>query len=87
MEMGPIAAVGPAGPVGPVGTGRISTNCIFGYSSGVIVIVSIITYLYFIILDYKDENYKERPLNKSIWIYGLFLLLLLSFFLCDNVDR
>lgn len=60
---------------------NVSNECVFGYISGVIILISITIYLYYIILDYKDEHYRIRSVDKNIWIGGLFLLLIMSFFI------
>ena len=54
-------------------------DCFFNYSSGFVFIVGIVIYLYFLILDYKEQNVYD--ISKQIWIYGFFILLLGGFFI------
>ena len=54
---------------------------IFNYSSSIVLLISIILYLYYLILDYKDQEQTERPKSKTIWVYGFFILLILGFFI------
>ncbi len=54
------------------------------YISLIISITGITTYLYNLIIDYKNKEYTRRSKSKSIWIYGLFIILLLLFILIYN---
>jgi len=58
-----------------------SNDNFFSFSSSITFIISIIIYLYYLILDYKEQNDKNRPVYKKIWIWGFFILLFCGFFL------
>ena len=54
---------------------------IFGTCSSIIFLVALTIYLYYLIVDYSDPDLIKRDLSKKIWIYGMFLLMILGFFL------
>jgi len=76
-------------------TGPYGTNCIISYIASFVLFMGILLYLYYLIRDFKDDNYlinennrtfspgersRSRTAAKNTWIIGLFILMILMFF-------
>jgi hypothetical protein len=59
-------------------------NSSLTYVSLAILLTGIIIYLYNLIVYYKDKEYERYAKSKTVWIYGLFIIMLLLFVLIYN---
>jgi hypothetical protein len=69
----------PFGTIRTPGTPKTTRSFgIFNYFINFIFLIGIACYIYELVLDSEDNSY--RPLNETIWIWGMFILLIFGFF-------
>lgn len=52
-------------------------NCAFSYISSAIFLIGIIIYIYLLVVDSREEG--ERSNSDTVWIWGMFVLLITGF--------
>jgi quinol-cytochrome oxidoreductase complex cytochrome b subunit len=54
-------------------------NCAFSYISSFIFLLGIIVYIYLLVVDSREESTSTRSNSDTVWIYGMFVLLIIGF--------